>query len=175
MYRGILAAFGLINFAFGILSAVQPELVAGWIGFELTSPSAFGEMRAVFGGAVTVIGVLFIVAALMPRPTAILGGLALVFASLSVGRIASLVVDGGSFYTAGALLFEGANAAVTAYLWKNPQLLEAEQDLESALQAAEASAEPAAGEPPEDTAGESPAEEIVAGSPTEETAGEGDG
>lgn len=35
MFRGIPAAFGLINFGFGILAFVRPELMAGWIGFEL--------------------------------------------------------------------------------------------------------------------------------------------
>ena len=34
MFRGILAALGLANFGLGLLSASQPELVAGWIGFE---------------------------------------------------------------------------------------------------------------------------------------------
>ena len=94
MFRGILAALGLINFGFGILAAIEPQLVAGWIGFELTGPGAFGEMRAVFGGAVAVVGILFIVAMLVPRPAALLGGLALVFAALSLGRIASLMIDG---------------------------------------------------------------------------------
>ncbi len=133
MFRGILAALGLINFGFGILSAIQPQLVAEWIGFELTGPASFGEMRAVFGGAVTVVGILFIVAMVVPRPAALLSGLALVFAALSLGRISSLIVDGWSFYTLTALLLEGATAGITGYLWRNPQLLEPEPDLESAL------------------------------------------
>ncbi len=70
MFRGILAALGLINFGFGILALAQPQLVAGWIGFELLGPSAFGEMRAVFGGAVMVVGVLFVVVGSMARPGA---------------------------------------------------------------------------------------------------------
>jgi hypothetical protein len=138
MFRGILAALGLINFGFGILAAIEPQLVAGWIGFELTGPGAFGEMRAVFGGAVAVIGILFIVAMLIPRPAALLGGLALVFAVLSLGRVASLTVDGWSFYTVLALMLEGATAGIAGYLWRNPQLLEPEPDLESALQNAAA-------------------------------------
>ena len=137
MFRGILAALGLINFGFGVLSAVQPELVAGWIGFELTGPSAVGEMRAVFGGAVTVVGVLFIVATVVPRPVTLLGGLALVFAALTAGRVASLFVDGWSFYTLAALLLEAPTAGISAYLWRNPHLLDPEPELESALEAAE--------------------------------------
>ncbi len=138
MFRGILAALGLINFGFGILAALQPRLVAGWIGFELTGPAALGEMRAVFGGAVTVVGILFIVAMVVPRPAALLSGLALVFAALCLGRIASLIVDGWSLYTLAALLLEGATAGISGYLWRNPQLLEPEPDLESALQDAAA-------------------------------------
>lgn len=123
MFRGILAGFGLINFGFGILALVQPQLVAGWIGFELLGPSAFGEMRAVFGGAVMVVGVLFIVAGAMARPGPLLGGLTLVFAALSLGRLASLAIDGWSFYTAAVFVLEAASAGVTGYLWSNPQAL----------------------------------------------------
>ena len=150
MFRGILAALGLINFGFGILAAIQPQLVAGWIGFELTAPAAFGEMRAVFGGAVAVVGILFIVAMVVPRPAALLSGLALVFAALSLGRIASLIVDGWSFYTLAALAVEGATAGITGYLWRNPQLLAAEPDLESALQDAAADEHAASAESSED-------------------------
>ena len=123
MFRGILAALGLINFGFGVLALAQPQLVAGWIGFELLGPSAFGEMRAVFGGAVMVVGALFIVAGAMAQPRPLLGGLALVFAALSLGRLASLLIDGWSFYTAAAFALEVATAGVTAYLWGNPQAL----------------------------------------------------
>jgi len=123
MFRGILAGLGLINFGFGVLSLAQPRLVAGWIGFELTAPSALGEMRAVFGGGVMVIGVLFVVAGVVARPGPLLGGLGLVFAALALGRLASLVVDGWSWYTAGGLAFEAAVAGVAGYLWSNPQAL----------------------------------------------------
>ena len=123
MFRGILAGLGLINFGFGLLALAQPQLVAGWIGFELSGPSAIGEMRAVLGGGVMVVGVLFIVAGAMARPGPLLGALALVFAALSLGRVASLVVDGWSFYTVAVLLLEAATAGVTAYLWSNPQAL----------------------------------------------------
>jgi len=124
MFRGILAALGLINFGFGILALAQPQLIAGWIGFELTGPAAFGEMRAVFGGAVSVVGLLFIVAGAIKRPRPLLGGLALVFAALTIGRLASLMVDGWSFYTVVALVFEAATAGITGYLWGNPGALD---------------------------------------------------
>lgn len=123
MFRGILAALGLINFGFGIIAFVRPELMAGWIGFELTGRAAVGEMRAVSGGAVAVVGVLFIVAGTMSRPKPLLGALALVFAALTLGRLASLLVDGWAFYTAVALVYEAATAGVTGYLWATPQAL----------------------------------------------------
>lgn len=136
MFRGILVALGLANFGFGLLSAIQPELVAGWIGFELQGPSALGEMRAVLGGAVCVVGTLFIVATVIPRPAVLLGALSVLFFALSLGRAASLFVDGWSLYTFAALAFEIATAGITAYLWRSPQLLDPEPDLESALEAA---------------------------------------
>lgn len=123
MFRGILAALGLINFGFGILALAQPELVAGWIGFALLGPSAYGEMRAAFGGAVTVVGVLFIVASAAAKPRPLLGALSLVFTALALGRLTSLLVDGWSFYTVLALAFEAASAIVTGYLWGNPAAL----------------------------------------------------
>ncbi len=140
MFRGILAALGLINFGFGVLALAQPQLVAGWIGFELLGPSAFGEMRAMFGGVVMVVGVLFIVAGAMAQPRPLLGGLALVFTALSLGRLASLVIDGWSFYTAAAFVLEAATAGVTGYLWRNPQAL-AEPPANSAGDAYEQSSE----------------------------------
>ncbi len=136
MFRGILATLGLANFGLGLLAAIQPELVAGWIGFELQGPSAVGEMRAVLGGAVCVVGILFIAATVIPRPAMLLGALSVVFLALSLGRVASLFLDGWSLYTLAALVFEITTAGITAYLWRSPQLLDPEPDLESALEAA---------------------------------------
>jgi hypothetical protein len=80
-------------------------------------------MRAVFGGAVAVVGVLFVVAGAISRPGPLLAGLALVFSALALGRLASLLADGWSLYTAAALAFEAVTAGVTAYLWSYPQAL----------------------------------------------------
>jgi hypothetical protein len=123
MFRLVLAALGLINFGFGTLSLVRPEMVAGWIGFDLLAPSAFGEMRAVFGGGVMVIGVFFVMAAVIERPAPVLGALMLVFGALSLGRITSLVVDGWSLYSVAALALEAATAGVAGYLWSTPRAL----------------------------------------------------
>ena len=123
MFRGVLAALGLINFGFGVLSLVQPQLVAGWIGFELVAPSAFGEMRAVFGGAVMVLGIFFVFASVIEKPGPLLGSLTLVFGALALGRAASLTIDGWSFYTAAALALEAVTALFTGYVWGNPGIL----------------------------------------------------
>ena len=123
MLRGILAALGLINFGFGMLALIQPQTVAGWIGFGLLAPSAFGEMRAVFGGGVIVVGVFFVMASVIERPAPLLGALMLVFGGLTLGRAASLVIDGWSFYTALALGLEAVTAALAGYLWANPRAL----------------------------------------------------
>jgi len=123
MFRGVLAALGLINFGFGVLSLVQPQLVAGWIGFDLLAPSAFGEMRAVFGGAVMVLGVFFVIASVIERPGPLLGSLTLVFGALALGRAASLAIDGWSFYTVAALALEAGTALLTGYLWGTPGIL----------------------------------------------------
>jgi len=123
MYRGVVIAIGLMHFAFGVLALVQPGVIAGWVGFGLEAPSAAGEIRAVFGGGTLVVGVLFIAATAMSRPGPLLGALALVFLGFVVGRVASLLVDGGSFYTALALLAEAAIGAVSGYLWWKPDLV----------------------------------------------------
>ena len=49
--------------------------------------------------------------------------LTLVFGALTLGRLASLLVDGWSLYTAAALAFEAATAGVTAFLWRHPEAL----------------------------------------------------
>ncbi len=123
MYRGILIAIGLMNFAFGVLAFFQPGIIAGWVGFGLEAPSAAGEIRAAFGGGVMVVGVLFLVATAMSRPGPLLGALALVFLGFAVGRVASLLVDGWSFSTLLALVAEAAIGAVSGYFWWKPELV----------------------------------------------------
>ncbi len=123
MYRGALIAIGLMNFAFGVLALVQPGVIARWVGFGLEAPSASGEIRAIFGGGVLVLGVLFLVATAMSRPGPLLGALALVFLGFVVGRVASLLVDGWSFYTLLALLAEATIGALSGYLWWKPDLV----------------------------------------------------
>ena len=123
MYRGLLIAIGLMNFAIGVLALVQPSVIAGWVGFGLEAPSAAGEIRAIFGGGVLVLGVLFLVATAMSRPGPLLGALGLVFLGFAVGRVTSLLVDGWSFYTMLAFLAEAAIGAVSGYFWWKPDLV----------------------------------------------------
>ena len=123
MFRGVLIAFGLINFAFGLLAFIDPVVVTTWSGLGLEGPAAFGEVRAVFGGVFSTVGLLYLIAIAVSNPKPILGTLALLFAGLSVGRISSLTIDGWSLYTAVGLFLELAIALVTAYIWLNPAVL----------------------------------------------------
>ena len=123
MFRGILIAFGLINFAFGLLAFIDPVVVTTWSGLGLEGPAAFGEVRAVFGGVFSTVGLLYLIAIAVSNPKPILGSLALLFAGLSVGRISSLTIDGWSLYTAVGLFLEATIALVTAYIWLNPGVL----------------------------------------------------
>jgi len=102
MFRGILIAFGLINFAFGILGFIDPVVVTTWNGFGLEGPAAFGEVRAGFGGVFAAVGILYLAAIAVANPKPLLGALTLIFTGLTTGRIVSLTIDGWSPYTAAA-------------------------------------------------------------------------
>ena len=170
MFRGILIALGLINFAFGLLAFVDPVVVTTWSGIGLEGPAAFGEVRAIFGGVFTTVGILYLFAIAVSNPKPILGALALLFAALSVGRISSLTIDGWSLYTAVGLVIELAIALVTAYIWVNPGVL---RDNDAPEGAPESPVVPEAAdvvEPPEDPEAPADAEgPAVSDTPGEES------
>jgi hypothetical protein len=115
IWKALVATLGLANLAFGAVALVAPGRIAGLIGVELLGPAAQGEIRAVFGGLVLVLGGTMFAALRHPDGPAWLRLLALAFAGLALGRVASLVADGVQTYTLLALLLEAGSAAVLAW------------------------------------------------------------
>ena len=105
---------GVGNLAFGAVALVAPGRVAGFIGFELLTPEASGELRAVFGGLVLVLGGLMLGGLRHSEGRAWLRALALVFGGLAFGRMVSLLVDGPNSYTFVALALEALSAVLLA-------------------------------------------------------------
>jgi hypothetical protein len=119
--RTAISVVAVINLLFGVVALIQPARVASWIGFELSGLGAAGEMRAVYGGLVSVVGILMLVAAWTSAGAPLLGPLALLFVGLVIGRIVSLGVDGFAGYTLVATVFEILAAGLLAYAWWRPQ------------------------------------------------------
>jgi hypothetical protein len=120
MIRAAISIVAAINLLFGIVAMIQPARVAGWIGFELSGAGATGEMRAVYGGLVAVVGILMLFAVWTNVGAPLLWPLALLFAGLVIGRIVSLAFDGFAFYTFAATVFEILAAGLLAYAWWLP-------------------------------------------------------
>jgi hypothetical protein len=80
---------------FGLGLVLLPEPFANWVGIELTSTSAFADLRAVYGGLSLSVALLFWQG--LRNPTWFEPALFLTMASsggLAAGRIYSIVVSG---------------------------------------------------------------------------------
>jgi hypothetical protein len=119
LIRALILVIAAINILFGAVAIADPRRVASWIGFELTGIGPLGELRAMYGGLVAVVGILIAVAVLATNGGALLVPLALLLGGLVVGRAVSLVVDGFSWYTVATGVFELISAALLlAARWK---------------------------------------------------------
>lgn len=78
----------------GIVSLVQPALIAGLFGLEAVEPRGLSQIRATFGGMYLALGGTILVGMTRPatRP-ATLAIPAVLVAAVVVGRIVSLAVD----------------------------------------------------------------------------------
>ncbi len=100
--RGVLVLCGLAFLAIGIAFLMTPESMAAHIGITLEAVSAKSDIRAVYGGLDTGLGVFFLACA--GRRSWVGPGLfaaMLCFVGLVAGRITSLTMDGAP----GALVF----------------------------------------------------------------------
>lgn len=101
----------VVCIAFGVAFFALPELV-GWAGLLALGPEGRGEVRAVYGGLLLVLGIVILEGLRRPDRRAWLEVAALVFGGLAAGRVAGLLHDGVASYTVGALLFEGCTAVL---------------------------------------------------------------
>ena len=118
--RALLLIIAVINILFGAVAIAQPRRVASWVGFELMGTGALGEFRAVYGGLVAVVGILIAIAAWTANGGPLSGYLALVFAGLVAGRVVSLLIDGFSWYSIAAGIFELVAAGLLWAAWWRP-------------------------------------------------------
>ena len=92
----------------GITCLINPALLAELTGLAMTSPTAITEVRTMYGGVQTSVGLFCLLGAIystLTRPA--LGMVAFIFAGLAVGRVAGFAIDlSGSEYTYGAMGFE---------------------------------------------------------------------
>jgi hypothetical protein len=88
-----LALMGLAFCKVGIETFINPQAVLDAVGIELTNPSAFSSMRAVYGGMHLMFGLFCIYGIWRDHSTA-LKLLVLYTAGFVVGRLSGLAVEG---------------------------------------------------------------------------------
>lgn len=84
---------GLAFCKVGIEALINPQAVLNAVGIELTNPSAFSSMRAVYGGMHLAFG-LFCVYGIWKDLTTPLKVLILYTAGFVVGRLSGLAIEG---------------------------------------------------------------------------------
>lgn len=98
------------NLAWGAAALLFSSWAAGVLALTPQEAHASGEIRAVFGGLVFVMGALMVAALVRPERVAWLTALAYLFVGLVVGRVISLALDGPGTYTLVAICGEGLGA-----------------------------------------------------------------
>jgi hypothetical protein len=113
--RVVLWLGALVCVPFGIWIMGDPTGLAAMTERPLPTPTAMTESRAVDGGVVLGLGVLFALAALDPTKTrAGLLAMALTFGGPFVGRVVGIVADGGTTATYRVAALELALALLAA-------------------------------------------------------------
>ena len=96
----------LLFIGYGLLCLVWPSVVADQTGMALTTGVASAEVRAMYGGLQTAIGLLALLALLRPgTQAAVLLSLGFLFVGLASGRAIGIlaVPDAGAYNTAAAV------------------------------------------------------------------------
>lgn len=107
--KTILGVSCLVFIAYGLVSLISPAVPAGFAGLVMSNGDAFAEIRAMYGGLQTGVG-LFCLLALI-RAEYFRAGLILlviVIGALAIARLLSalLTTDVLTAYTWGALVYE---------------------------------------------------------------------
>ncbi len=115
VFLGLSAAAWL---PYGLLCFLEPGFLEGVAGVTSLSPTGSAELRAMYGGLQAALGALCLAGAVRKEFTrTALGGLLFLCAGLGLARLGGAALDGDvTTYTAGAIFFELACAALAAYL-----------------------------------------------------------
>jgi hypothetical protein len=115
MTRAFLLLQGVMWLGYGIYCLLTPQALAGLAGITATSATAIVELRAMYGGLQSAIGVLALLAgsAASWRREGLVA-LLFVYSGLALARLASAAATGEfSSYVIGALAFEAPSALIT--------------------------------------------------------------
>jgi hypothetical protein len=103
-----LGANALLFIGYGLVCLSSPSVVADQTGMQLTTGVASAEVRAMYGGLQTSVGLLALLGLTRPglQPAALLA-LVFVFFGLASGRMLGILVDTDpGVYNFGAFVFE---------------------------------------------------------------------
>jgi|TARA_B110001454_G_scaffold93046_1_gene88686 hypothetical protein len=119
--KGILWISALLFIGYGLVSFFFPEIPAGLVDLKITNVDAAAEIRSIYGGLQTGIGLFCLLAAVnsdLYRAGLML--LVLGIGALALGRLYSILTtaDSVTAYTNGALLFELTIAVLAAIALK---------------------------------------------------------
>jgi hypothetical protein len=109
----------IVWLSYGIACLLNPALLTEFAGIAMTTPTATTEIRAMYGGVQSAMGLLALAALLKPgmvKPA--LAAFAFVLPCLAASRTLGLLLDASaSPYTNGVLVFEWLAAAVAVWVF----------------------------------------------------------
>ncbi len=119
----LVKAFLLLNVVmwlpYGIACLVNPSILAGFTGISMTTATAVTEIRAMYGGMQSAIGLICLfglISTKMVRPA--LAMVAFAFCGIAIARVMGLAIDSsGSEYTYGAVGFEIVGAIISVIIF----------------------------------------------------------
>ena len=116
----ILGINGVAFLGFGLACFFDPTITANLVGYELSRTDAWIEVRAMYGGIQTIIGIYMLLGLVVERyrePALVF--LILAYSGLAIGRWYGLAVDVGEagIFTFGAVGFETVMAIAGAIVW----------------------------------------------------------
>lgn len=110
--RWVLGVTAAIFIGYGLICFLYPSFVASIVSLEPAAESALIELRAMYGGLQTAIGLLALSGALMAdlrRPTLLM--ILLLLGGLALARAFAFMISGSwDFYNVFALVYETATA-----------------------------------------------------------------
>mgnify|MGYP001795706131 CR=1 FL=1 len=113
----VLWVFALMTLAFGAVSLVAPDVIAGAIKIEMLTPGSVTEIRSFYGGLEIGLAAFWIAGAIKPDLTrAALVSMVLAWGAVALSRITGLVIDGGAASSLYFALVSEIAAAVMAYI-----------------------------------------------------------